>query len=132
MSLAPPSPLQPLTPLSLEEKAEDQLAKLEQDKGTHTPPHPASAALEQHIDFSPFFCHLFFKGHPADFVPSHLSFQERDTEFSSFFPVGSLEIAEENGDQPIYMTLSQINKWQSGTFEAGLDNKIKTIVVWQL
>lgn len=46
--------------------------------------------------------------------------------------MGSLEMAEENSDQPIYMTLSRINKWESGTFEAGLDHMIKMIIVWQL
>lgn len=46
--------------------------------------------------------------------------------------MGSLEMAEENSDQPIYLTLSQINEWESRTFEAGLDNVIKMILVWQL
>lgn len=46
--------------------------------------------------------------------------------------MGSLEMAEENSDQPIYLTLSQINKWESKTFESALDNVIKMILVWQL
>lgn len=41
-------------------------------------------------------------------------------------------MAEENSDQPVYVTLSQINEWESGIFEAGLDNVIKMILVWQL
>lgn len=43
-----------------------------------------------------------------------------------------LEIAEENSDHPIYVTLFQIKEWESGTCEAGLDNVIKMILVWQL
>lgn len=46
--------------------------------------------------------------------------------------MGFLEVAEENSDQPIYVTLSQINKWENGTFEACLDSVIKIILVWQL
>lgn len=49
-----------------------------------------------------------------------------------FFPMSFLEMAEENSDQPIYVTLSQINKWENGTFEACLDSVIKMILVWQL
>lgn len=43
--------------------------------------------------------------------------------------MGSLETADENTDQPIYVTHSQIDEWESGTFEAGLDNVIKVILV---
>lgn len=46
--------------------------------------------------------------------------------------MGSLEMADENTDQPIYVTLSQIDEWESGTFEVGLDNVIKMILVRQL
>lgn len=66
---------QPL--LSLEEKAEEQLAHMEQDGGAHPPPHSPSATLEQYISpsrISSLFCHLLFKRHPANFMPSRLSF----------------------------------------------------------
>lgn len=51
-------------------------------------------------------------------------------QFSPFLPHGRM--AEENRDQPIYVTLSQINEWESGTFEVGLDNVVKMILVQQL
>lgn len=35
-------------------------------------------------------------------------------------------------DQPIHVTLFEINDWASGTSEAGLDNVIKMFLGWQL
>jgi len=46
--------------------------------------------------------------------------------------MGSLEMAEKNSDQSIYVTLSQIHQWESRTFKASLDKVIKMILVWQL